>query len=66
MFFESTHVKILFIAPFYLTHILLPFLLVLEVNLYVLLQVGGGCKAFAAFLTDKRLFFLQFSLEMCY
>lgn len=55
MFFQVAHIEILLVTSLYLTDKLLPPLLVLEVDLDVLFEVGGSREGFAAFLTDEGL-----------
>ena len=57
MFLEVAHVQIFFVASFDLTDVLLPSVFVLEVNLNVLFEVGGGGERFAAAVADERFFF---------
>lgn len=55
MFFQVAHIEILLVTSLNLTDKLLPPLLVLEVDLDVLFEVGGSREGFAAFLTDEGL-----------
>jgi len=52
--FEVAHIEILLVAALYLADVFSAFLLVFEVNLHVLLEIGSRCESFAAFIADKR------------
>lgn len=56
MFLQVAHVQILLVTALYLTHVFLPFFLVLEVHLYVLFEIRSGCEGLAALLADEWLF----------
>ena len=56
VFFEVAHVEILFVTSFNLAHVFFPSFFVLEMDLDVLFEVGGGSERFAALIADERFF----------